>query len=329
MVTDADRSEVPRHLRADRTVDDVRLPSWQRWPILLTLVTVFLVGGKAPIWHNPFDIDRAIWLSYAPIPILVIACLAWQKRLSAVTLFLNTLEIALTKFALTYCIAIPLWAMFGTAPVADLGPSPSHAPISLRDVQAPAASPWPEDQRATIAGEVQDAAGAPSVDAFVFVSRGLEDLDFTRSEELVTLDVSGADFSDALFVVRRWQPLAGRSSDGALHTLLIEGDDHLSRNIPLLPSGEHSLVRVHDLSGIVPMRCTVHRRRAHLAVMHHPFFTRTLADGSFTLEGVPALPVTVSVFSLSGAGHATQRASNEIALKRGETSRVSLSLAED
>lgn len=319
MVTEARPSatDVPRHLRPDRTIEDVRLASWLRWPIIAALVTVFLIGGKAPVWHNPFDIDRAIWLSYAPIPVLVIAGLAWQRRLGAVTVFLNTLEIALTKFALTYCIAIPLWAAFGTAPGAPFEPSAGHAPVTPLDARAPLPTPWPDDRRATVTGHVRDRAGAPIANAFVFVSGGLEDLDFARADELHTLDVAGAHFADALFVARRWQPLAGRSSDGALHTLFIEGDDHLSRNIPLLPSGERSPVRVHDLSGIVPIRCTVHRRRAHLAVMHHPFFTQSRADGSFSLERIPALPVTISVW------RAARQQSVEVALEAGETAQIS------
>ncbi|MEQ9318983.1 MAG: hypothetical protein RIF41_07465, partial [Polyangiaceae bacterium] len=105
-------ASLPAHRRADRTLDDVRLVSWQRWGMLGVLVVVFLFGGERPVWHDPFDIDLAIWLSYAPIPVLVAAGLAWSRRLSMGTWLLNTLEIVILKFSITYVIAITAWATF-------------------------------------------------------------------------------------------------------------------------------------------------------------------------------------------------------------------------
>ncbi len=290
-----------RHKSADRTIDDVRLTAWQRWPMLVVLVTIFLVGGKAPVWENPFDIDRAIWLSYAPIPILVAGGLAWKSRLSVLTLFLNTLEIVLTKFALTYCIAIPLWALSPRSLEKPIEPSTVPPSVTVAPVQAPAPTPWPDDRRLTLRGTVRDTSGATVGGAFVYVSSGLEQLEFTRPAEPATIALGGDDFEAPLFPVRRWQPLAGRSSDGRLHTFLIETDDQLARNVPLLPSGEPSSLKVHDLNGIFPVRCTVHRRRAHLAVLHHPHFGYGDERGRITLEGVPAIPVTLTAWTPRGA----------------------------
>ena len=37
--------DTPAHLRADRTIEDVRLTPLQRWVMLGVLAAVFLVGG--------------------------------------------------------------------------------------------------------------------------------------------------------------------------------------------------------------------------------------------------------------------------------------------
>jgi hypothetical protein len=264
--------------------------------MLALLVTIFLFGGENPVWHDPFDIDRAIWFSYAPIPLLVAAALWWSKRLSIGTLFLNTLEIVLTKFALTYCIAMALWATF-RPPAAPLPPKPSHpAVVAERDV-APEPTPWPADKRGRISGAVTDKSGNAIPGALVFVSAGLEDMVFELPSEPLALVIDQDGFSSPLMVARRWQPLRSRSADGRLHTLLIEGTDRATRAVPLLPSGAISEVRVSDVQGIVPVHCTAHRKRAHLAVLNHPFHARTDTRGRYALDLVPALELTLSAWT--------------------------------
>lgn len=286
-------SDQPRHLREDRTIEDVRLPAHLRWPMLAMLVAIFLFGGERPIWENPFDIDRAIWLSYAPIPILVAAGLWWSKRLSAATLFLNTLEIVLTKFGLTYMIAMTAWAL-SSDPPNEPGPTSEHHVVVDMPEEAPDPTPWPTKKVRTIAGRIMDAGASPVNEAFVYVSGGLDDIVFERPSTAAVIDLGGGFASD-LIVVRRWQPLKGRSTDGQLHTLFIEAPS--MRAVPLLPSGALSDIRVHHLDGVLPMRCSAHRRRAHIAVLHHPFHTYSDEDGRYTLEGVPDLPVEITAWT--------------------------------
>jgi hypothetical protein len=278
----------PVHRRSDRTLDDVRLVPWQRWGMLAVLTGVFLFGGSRPVWHNPFDIDLAIWLSYAPIPILVAAGLLWSRRLSLGTWLLNTLEIVMLKFAITYVIAITLWATF---------PRPD-APEPLREAPArpaatpPPVTPWPAAKRGGITGSVSR-EGAAIEGALVMVTGGLEDIVSERPATPVELLVDAGQLGEPLQVVQRWQPLVGRSGDGRLHPLRFEREQDVLLTTPVLASGETRAIPTHGLDGLMAVRCTLHGEATNLAVVPHPHHVRTDTDGRFELAGVPALGVEV------------------------------------
>ncbi len=321
MTSDA-TSEIPRHLRGDRTVEDVRLPAKLRWPLIALLVAIFLFGGETPMWRNPFDIDRAVWASYVPIPVLVAAGLWWSKRLSAVTMFLNTLEIVLIKFALTYAIAMTLWAAFGNPPEAPLPPALRPQVVVARRERAPEPTPWPAQDRGALIGTVRTSGGAPLSGALVFISSGLADIAFPRPTEPHTLHLDEAGFEAPLVVARRWQPLHGRSDNRLLHTVIFDVADRSTRATPVLPTGVPSPLSLTGLRGVVPIRCTVHRKRAHVAVLHHPFNVFTDEDGNYRLDDVPALRVEVTAWADGSQVAAAARA------RPGTTSTVDLRLSD-
>lgn len=295
-----------------RDFDDVRLPAWFRWPTLAGLVAVFLFGGERPAWHDPFDLDHAIWLSYAPIIPLVVVGLWWANKLSIKTVFLNVMEMVASKFAITYLIAIPLWATFEPPPAAAAPrprPRGTPTPASL----GPTPTPWPAPLRATVRGHVTSGAA----DVLVYVSAGLEELAFARDDRPRTIAFGGAS---ELLVVRKWQPLAARSVDGELHALHLEDEGHVLRSMPLLPAGDPAPLNVHDVDGVVSLRCAVHHEHLHLLVLHHPFATTTAEDGSFALEGVPALPLTLTAWR---PGHEARHSITPVA---GATSDVTLAM---
>jgi hypothetical protein len=312
------QAELPRHLRPDRTFDDVRLDPWHRWPMLAGLVTVFLLGGGKPVWNDPFDIDAAIWLSYALIPPLVVACLFWSRRLSWATAFLNTLEITILKFTFTYLIAMPLWAIIGPPPRPRL-----HDSISMTKSSSapPEVTPWPDASRGAVRGMLRDAAGQPLAGAWIYVAAGLEDYVPPWPAEEAMLGVGAQGFREPVFHARRWQPLRGRSEDGRLHTVFFERDGHVLGNVPLLPSGEPSTLPTFEADGVVSLRCAVHGERAHMLFLHHPYAAETDGDGRFALEGVPALAVTVA------AWHPLGEASAPAAVLRGGTVDLDLRLS--
>ena len=70
------------------------------WIAFAIVLGLFLFLG-GPVWRDPFNIDRQIIGSYLPIPILVAALLAVEKKLRAMPWFLATMELTALKFAVT------------------------------------------------------------------------------------------------------------------------------------------------------------------------------------------------------------------------------------
>jgi hypothetical protein len=80
-------------------------------------------------------------------------------------------------------------------------------------------------------------------------------------------------------------------------------------------------------SGLLTVHCSVHQHTkteatAHLAVLDHPFFGFTGADGRFRFNAVPAASLRVTAFHPE-LGKATQ----EARLEAGAAPELSLSLA--
>ena len=257
--------------------------------MLACLVTVFLFGGPRPVWHDPFDIDLAIWLSYAPIPLLVAAGLLWSRRLSLGTWALNALEIVMLKFSITYVIAITLWATFPRPPE----PEPLREAPARPTEAPPAVTPWPADARGDVVGAVRGTAGEGVAGAFVVVRAGLEEIVEPRPERPVELVVSAGELGEPLHAVQRWQPLLGRSDDGRLHPLRFERDGDVLLTTPVLASGESRAIPTAGLEGVMRVRCTLHGEGTTLAVVPHPHHARSDADGRFELRGIPAVDVEV------------------------------------
>lgn len=311
-------SELPAHRRPDRELSDIRLLPVQRWVMLVGLVSIFLFGGKHPVWHNPFDIDRGIWLSYAPIPILVLICLAWSRRLSLLTWTFNTAEIIGLKFSITYLIAIPLWATTAYEPSDRIEPPRSTAPASP---PPPAVTPWPDDERGTIRATVTNAqTGAPVAGALVYVAAGFEDIVFPRPDEAVGLTIDDGRFAEPMSVVQRWQPLKAQADDGRLHPLRLSFGDDVQLVTSVLADAPTTPIRTAGLSGILSVRCVLHGETSHLVVLDHPFHALTDAAGEAVLADVPALSLRLAVW------HAGDRDETPVRLASGTTVSVPLRL---
>ena len=88
--------------------------SWRAFGLALaiTLAIFFLLH---PLWR-PLDMaqmDRNILWSYAPIPLLVLALLALERKLRWSSWMLETLRLTLVKFAITFLFANTMWAFVG------------------------------------------------------------------------------------------------------------------------------------------------------------------------------------------------------------------------
>lgn len=258
------------------------------------LLGVFLLLN--PIWDAP-DMglwNENIWWSYAPIPLVAAALLAFERKLSWATVVLETLKLTFVKFAITFLIAQVVWEIGG---VPGTGLDPTAPAATEVDADRYLLRPQPPATRleaartGAIDGRVVDASGAAVEGALVWIDAGLDELVFTAPGEPVVLTNSGAGFASGVTVVRTFQPLLLRNADEQLHTAVIaSARGKRLLNYPVLPGGERELMFDRAV-GLVRLSCTGHgaaEPAADLLVLGSPFVARTNSAGRFAFEGVPA-----------------------------------------
>ncbi len=295
---------------------------------LIGLTTVFLFI-EGPLWTKAWDadaVDRAIWSSYLPIPVVVAVFLLVGRKFSLPALFLDTLGLAFAKYAVTLSLSMAMWATTPAPPASFAVRSAPRAPRASADKASPP-SVIAETKRATVRGSVEDSNGKPLAGASVFIASGLEGLSFAARTEPVEWTNTGSAIVPAFTVVQSGEPLTARSIDGRMHTLvaMTPGAPFPEFNAPLLSSGAPSATVLTSTAASVHLRCTVHgseETEADVAVVHHPFFTRTDEQGRFVLAQVPAGRLTIA----ARIGHSAQ-AERAIELAPQETTDLRLALS--
>lgn len=261
------------------------------WVIALVLPIFFFEGG--PIWRHAFQIDAAVYWSYAPIPLLVSAFLL-RRRAWSLGGFLASTTIALAvKYMITTGVAFALWSVAGEPPPIE---KPPLVPVVVASRTVVPKRSLEGVPRRTIEGTVVDEDGAPVEGAWIYV-----DGDFGLAEESsidpVEIRVEDHHFTPNLTIVRRSQPLIFRSAytrgDRGLHTVRgVSSDGSPAFHYPLVPGKEPAPVRVAYASGRIELSCAVHEkakvdRRGAVIILDHPFFTRSATGGYFRLENIP------------------------------------------
>jgi hypothetical protein len=281
------------------TEESARMSRPQFWGVLAIALTLFLFEA-GPIWRHPWDMEllnRAIFWSYVAIPLLVIGCLAWSRRLTPRVFIVDTLVLVLVKYTCTFAFALVLWELTPFPSKAHQAELP-HGARSTAVELAPAATRIDPAKTGAVSGLVTDAAGRPLEGALVWIAGGLEDYVFAAPSTPVTLARADVAAPSPLTVVQVNQPILARSEDGRLHTLIAVRDGKTLFNTPLLASGEPSHASFREAEGLVTLRCNVHQggseAEAQILVVGHPFFTRTDASGRFALHGVPAARVQLA-----------------------------------
>jgi hypothetical protein len=284
-------------LTAGATVPDAdppaRMSRAQLGGALAVALTLFLFEA-GPVWRHPWDMDllnRAIFWSYLAIPPLVIACLAWSKRLSIRAFIVDTLALTLIKYTCTFAFALVLWELTPFPANHHEAASP-HGARTTAVESIPAATAIDPAKTGSLRGTVTDVDGRPLAGALVWISGGLEDHVFAAPRAPVTIDRADEAGISPVAVAQVNQPILARSADGKLHTLVAVKDGRTLFNTPLLPSGEPSHVSFREAEGLVTLRCNVHRAASEsegqILVIGNPFFATTGDDGRFAFSGVPA-----------------------------------------
>ena len=260
--------------------------------LAVTLAIFFFLN---PFWEalDVVEVDQNVWWSYAPIPLLVLVLLRFERKLSGASWFLETLKLTFVKFAVTYLVGNIWWTLVDT-PEARVEPPATVVASAPADAFAPHEAPTPSSLVGVplrdLAGRVLDAAGRGVPGAFVYVSAGLDDLVFAPDAAPLELVHGAEGWEPELAVLQAHRELRVVSAADALHTVeLRDARGKALLNVPAVAGQERALMFSRG-RGLLSAQCRVHghdERPSHLLVLAHPFATRTDAEGRFLLRQVP------------------------------------------
>ena len=137
---------------------------------------------------------------------------------------------------------------------------------------------------------VVSVAGGNLANVLVYVKSGLPaGPAATAPTTPVVLDQNGCLYNPRTLAVMVKQPLEIRNSDAVLHNIKAVPKKNRGFNISQPTKGMKTTRSFTAAEVTIPLQCNVHGwMHANLAVLDHPYFAVTGADGSFAISGLPA-----------------------------------------
>lgn len=255
--------------------------------LLVTSVALF-VGWGGVLWSAPREASHAtrFAVSYlAVIPLAAIVLVALRRLTWA---HLVTSTGAVWAFKLVITAVLYQFTARGTATDLRAVAPPPSAILGNR------AEPRPDYHAAepgafaagTLRGRVR-LGGKAVGGAIVFLDTPAPGRAAPAAEK-VELVIEGARYGGPLYLAHVDDEIRFANRDGTLHTARFSGAGRLPATLPMPPGSGPRRV-VFPEPGVFRVRCDNHAGEgAWLVVVDHPYATRTAADGSYALEGVPA-----------------------------------------
>ena len=131
-------------------------------------------------------------------------------------------------------------------------------------------------------------ANGKVANVFVYVKSGLPKNSFAASSDEVTLDQVGCRYVPHVVGLRTGQTLKVTNSDATAHNVHPVPPKNREWNESQYP-GSPPIVKKFALEDVaIPVKCNQHSwMKAWVAVVKHPFFAVTDANGAFTIKGLP------------------------------------------
>ena len=136
-------------------------------------------------------------------------------------------------------------------------------------------------------------------DCIVYISKGLgryvlKDMEAYGHPAKVVIDQRGCQYVPHVFAVMQNQAVVIKNSDPYLHNVSIPA---LSFNLSMPDVGEENKDRFFKKASPHVCQCSVHPwMTAYAFVVKNPFFSKTGADGKFTIDKLPDGNYTVEVW---------------------------------
>ena len=134
-------------------------------------------------------------------------------------------------------------------------------------------------------------------DVFVYVKDGLGNYIFDTPTTPAKIDQQNCRYHPHVFGIRVNQPLEIVNSDPTLHNIHAQPKANSEFNNGQPIQGMKMTHTFDKKEVMVPFKCDVHGwMNAYLAVMDHPYYAITGADGKFSLKGLPPGTYTVEAW---------------------------------
>jgi len=133
---------------------------------------------------------------------------------------------------------------------------------------------------------------------YVRVTKGLPDgQEYPVPSEPAVLTQEGCIYKPHVFVVRLGQPLKVLNPDGTMHNVNGMPVKNKAFNRGMPKNLEEIEILFDQVEDMFPLKCDVHPwMRAYGAVIDHPYYDVTEADGAFKIEGLPAGTYEITVW---------------------------------
>ncbi len=168
--------------------------------------------------------------------------------------------------------------------VTFVGKAPAAKVISM-DAEAACQALHPKP---VLDAQVVVAKDQSLANVFVYVKSGLEGKTFAPSSEAVELVQKGCQFVPRVIALRTRQTLMVKNADPVSHNIHPQPQHNREWNQQQSPGAADLQRRFGFPEVMIPVKCNVHAwMRSYIAVMEHPYFAVTAADGGFRFDGLP------------------------------------------